>query len=242
MAQTPFYLKSGWYCLTTWALCVVMTSPNGNIFRVTVHLCGEFTGHRWIPRTKASNAEHWCFLWSAPELWRHCDVFRLCVVLQEYKSTGRIARQALGGRPSKYSQAVENFVFDAMEGDDELTLRKLQRMILEQLGLSVSVSAIHRVRQKLQYTFKQPGYCQMVRAVNQEKRLQFARDHPDFHVTATDCIFSDETSVELDWHRRRCARRKGQPAKPKPKPKHPVKVTHTHIYIHIYIYIYAVVY
>ena len=31
-----------------------MTSSNGNIFRVTGHLCGEFTGHRWIPRTKAT--------------------------------------------------------------------------------------------------------------------------------------------------------------------------------------------
>ena len=28
--------------------------------------CGEFTGPRWIPRTKASDAERWCFLWSAP--------------------------------------------------------------------------------------------------------------------------------------------------------------------------------
>ena len=28
-------------------------------------LCGEFTGHRWIPHTKASDAELWCFLWSA---------------------------------------------------------------------------------------------------------------------------------------------------------------------------------
>ena len=45
----------------------IMTSSNGNIFRVTGHLCGEFTGHRWIPRTKASDAELWCFLWSAPE-------------------------------------------------------------------------------------------------------------------------------------------------------------------------------
>ena len=24
-----------------------MTSSNGNIFRVTCHLCGEFTGHQW---------------------------------------------------------------------------------------------------------------------------------------------------------------------------------------------------
>ena len=38
--------------------------------RVTGHLfnlCGEFTGHRWITRSKASDAELWCFLWSASE-------------------------------------------------------------------------------------------------------------------------------------------------------------------------------
>ena len=45
----------------------MMTSSNGNIFRVTGHLCGEFTGLRWIPRTKASDAELWYFLWSASE-------------------------------------------------------------------------------------------------------------------------------------------------------------------------------
>ena len=44
-----------------------LTSSNGNIFRVTGHLFGEFTGPRWIPRTKASDAELWCFLWSASE-------------------------------------------------------------------------------------------------------------------------------------------------------------------------------
>ena len=42
----------------------MMTSSNGNIFRVTSHLCGEFTGPRG---TKASDAELWCFLWSASE-------------------------------------------------------------------------------------------------------------------------------------------------------------------------------
>ena len=46
---------------------IMMTSSNGNIFRVTGHLCGEFTGPRWIPRTKASDVELWCFLWSVSE-------------------------------------------------------------------------------------------------------------------------------------------------------------------------------
>ena len=45
----------------------MMTSSNGNIFRITGHLCGEFIGHRWLPRTKASDAELWCFLSSAPD-------------------------------------------------------------------------------------------------------------------------------------------------------------------------------
>ena len=49
------------------AFYYMMTSANGNIFRVTGHLCGEYTGPRWMPRTKASDAELWCFLWSAPE-------------------------------------------------------------------------------------------------------------------------------------------------------------------------------
>ena len=46
---------------------LMMTSSNGNIFRVTGHLWGESTGSRWISLTKASDAELWYFLWSAPE-------------------------------------------------------------------------------------------------------------------------------------------------------------------------------
>ena len=45
----------------------MMTPSNGNIFRVTGPLWGEFTDHRWIPLTRASDAELWCFLWSACE-------------------------------------------------------------------------------------------------------------------------------------------------------------------------------
>ena len=47
-----------------WSHCsIMMTSWNGNIFRFTGHLCREFTGPRWIPRTKASDSEPWCFFY-----------------------------------------------------------------------------------------------------------------------------------------------------------------------------------
>ena len=73
-----------------------MTSSNGIVFHVTGPLCGEFTGHRWIPLTKASDAELWCFLWSllnrlfkhknceAGDLRRHranYDVIVMCMVM-----------------------------------------------------------------------------------------------------------------------------------------------------------------
>ena len=67
----------------------MMTSSNGSSFRVTVHLCGEFTGPRWIPRPKASDAgfdvffdlrpnkplskQFWCWWFETPSRpwWRH---------------------------------------------------------------------------------------------------------------------------------------------------------------------------
>ena len=43
-----------WHQPVAWT-DVMMTSSNGNIFRVTCLLCGELTGHRWFPFTKASD-------------------------------------------------------------------------------------------------------------------------------------------------------------------------------------------
>ena len=50
-------------------------SSNGNIFRITGHLCEEFTGPWWIPCTKASDSEFDVFIdlclnkWFSKQLW-----------------------------------------------------------------------------------------------------------------------------------------------------------------------------
>ena len=70
----------------------MMTSSNGNIFRVAGPLCGEFTGHRWIPsqrpvtrsfnvffdlrlkkRLSKQSRRRW-FETPSSSLWRHCNV------------------------------------------------------------------------------------------------------------------------------------------------------------------------
>ena len=48
-------------------ILIMVTPSNGNIVRVTGPLHGEFTDHRWIPRTKASDTELWSYIWSATE-------------------------------------------------------------------------------------------------------------------------------------------------------------------------------
>ena len=40
----------------------MMTSSNGDNFRVTGPLCGEFTGHQLIPLINASDAQQWFFM------------------------------------------------------------------------------------------------------------------------------------------------------------------------------------
>ena len=44
-----------------------MMSSNGNIFRLTGQLRGEFTGDRWIPRTKPVMRSFGGFFLFAPE-------------------------------------------------------------------------------------------------------------------------------------------------------------------------------
>ena len=51
-----------------WKLFCVTGPCVGETFFALLALCaGEFTGHRWVPCTQASDAELWCFLWFALE-------------------------------------------------------------------------------------------------------------------------------------------------------------------------------
>ena len=84
---------------------IMMTSSNGNIFRVTGHLCGEFTGYRWIPRTKASDAGLWCFLcvrinnWinsrEVGDLRRHRAYYGVTVMIASSRSANRRNKMSL---------------------------------------------------------------------------------------------------------------------------------------------------
>ena len=77
-----------------------MTSSNENIFPVTGHFRGEFTGDRWIPRTKAPvtqsfdifsdlrlikglSKQSWGWWFETPSrpLWRHCNALDIMAAI-----------------------------------------------------------------------------------------------------------------------------------------------------------------
>ena len=69
-----FSFTSNKSCMKWWLILQTHFKVSRTIFlsldvyiRVTGHLCGEFTSHRWIHLTKAGDGELWCFVWSAPE-------------------------------------------------------------------------------------------------------------------------------------------------------------------------------
>ena len=108
-----------------------------------------------------------------------------------------------------------------MTDDDETTAKELKKMLAEN-GHHVCETTALKCRTGLGWTRLGSAYCQMIREVNKDKRLEWARKNKgdDF----SNAIFSDETTVQIETHRRFCCTKSGQKPRYKPRPKHPTKV------------------
>lgn len=125
-----------------------------------------------------------------------------------------------GLRPS-LSPAMQNLIDFAMRQDDETTATQLQ-FKLASYNVYVSLSTILRSRCQLGWTYRGSAYCQLIRQQNKQKRVDWAQTY--LHDNFDNVIWSDETTVQLETHRRHCYRKEGEKPHPKPQPKHPIKV------------------
>ena len=141
--------------------------------------------------------------------------------LKRYQETGTISRKQGSGRPSKITSAIEDIVERQMQLDDETTAVQL-RTILSAAGHPLSLRTILRSRSKLGWTFRGSAYCQLIRHANKQARLKWAEEQ----LTASqndgfkNVIWTDESSIQLESHRRHSYRKKG--CLPKPKPRYNV--------------------
>ena len=137
--------------------------------------------------------------------------------LVRVKETGDIARRPGSGRPRKRTDEVEQLVESAMCADDETTSKQLQEKLTSE-GHHLSQMSVLRCRKELGWTYRGSAYCQMIREPNKAKRMEWATQY--VHEAETgflDVIYTDETSIQMESHRRFCCRKAGQPPKNKPR-------------------------
>ena len=137
------------------------------------------------------------------------------LLLRKLVAQQSIARRPGSGRPSKITARVMVLIEEQMQKDDETTAPELDRL-LQANGIKLSRSTILRCRRQLGWTYRGAAYCQLIREPNKLKRLTWCQEnqHNDFY----NVIWTDETTVQLENHRRFCHRKRGQ--KPRPKPRY----------------------
>ena len=138
--------------------------------------------------------------------------------INKFKETESITRRPGSGRPTKITPEILHIVENQMELDDETTAVQLQGLLVE-AGHPLSLKTILRSRSQLGWTFRGSAYCQLIREANKQKRLDWARTY--FEKAANDgfedVVWTDESSIQLETHRRRCYRKEGCQARPKPR-------------------------
>jgi len=112
------------------------------------------------------------------------------------------------------TEEVRRIVEEQMRRDDETTASQLH-VLLVSMGYTLNLRTVLRCRTSLGWTFRGSAYCQLIRDVNKQKRLDFARAHRSDNFA--NVIFTDECSVQLETHRRRSCRKEGEPPKNKPR-------------------------
>ena len=145
-------------------------------------------------------------------------VWRIQRHIKEY---GTINPLPKSGHPTKLSNNVLQSIENTMQEDDETTAKQLVTTLTEK-GMSLCLTTALKGRRLLGWTRRGTAYCQLIRAPNRIKRLEWAQQN--LGASFEDVIWSDETSVQMESHRRFHCYKKGCKPRYKPRPKHPVKV------------------
>ena len=137
--------------------------------------------------------------------------------LRLYEMTGYLGKLEGSGRRSKVTDEVKLIVEQQMIVDDETTAYQLHKLLLQK-NINISLSTILRCRRELGWTFRGSAYCQLIRNANKVKRLEWARQYlHEAEDGFEDVIWSDESSIQMECHKRYCHRKQGCTPKTKPR-------------------------
>ena len=156
----------------------MMTSSNGNIFRITGPLCGEFTGHRWIlpqrpvtwsfdvffdlPLNKrlSKQSRRWWFETPSWSLWRHCnEQEHVCLLHSQFHGSGGLVRQEPGTSAAmEFTWLCRNISVLASQGFILDIYWMYQKVIFEHSN-SLALEYISKVRMTLMCPTHCTNWC-----------------------------------------------------------------------------------
>jgi len=147
-------------------------------------------------------------------------------LLKKYQQTKSIGDRKRAQRRRQLSNEHFQFIDEAMEADRELTFRQLHSMVVKEYpDLSISVSIIKRACQALGWNSKRTRYCAMIIEINKGKRMTWCIDRvAEGDLELSDVIWTDESSIQLESHRKTVYQKRGQPIRLAGRPKHPPKI------------------
>lgn len=149
-------------------------------------------------------------------------IYRLFQKWAKHHSIANLPRKPKS--PINVTNSILDFIDTCMEKNDELTANKLGQLLLQQFNVSFSTSKIKRLRHGLGWYSTGTKYCQLVREVNRQKRLIFAKKVQEMEDDFGNVLWTDESCIQMDWNGKVSFHRWWEPAKLKGKPKHPFKL------------------
>ena len=151
-------------------------------------------------------------------------LYALC---RKYEATRSIQDRKRRSRPLLLNEDQYRFIDNTVANNVDMISRQLHSALLAEYPdlESVSVSTVKRARLRLGWISKRTRYCALISERNQEKRVEFCRQLIENNdLEFSDVIWTDESSVQLESHRKVTYHRIGEPARMCSRPKHPAKV------------------
>ena len=150
----------------------------------------------------------------------------LFALIKKFKKIKLVVDLKRKPRSSILEECHYRFIDEAMAANNELTSRQLFSLFTDEYPeVQISISTVKRARKHLGWISKKTTYYALVWEANKEKRLLWCQKRvEENNLELNDVIFSDESSVQLESHRKTCFHKIGQPSRLCGRPKHPPKV------------------
>lgn len=84
-----------------------------------------------------------------------------------------------------------------LRSNPEITAQQLQKVLLCDFGVSVTIQTISLIRRKLGWTTRRVKYCQLISNKNKQARMDWCLKSLSLKDTFEDVIFTDETAIEM---------------------------------------------